>query len=144
MSIAAQLAAHPGVYHGTGDGPESGPFVSRIAIRTLPNGGVSIDDEATSREQGVQHVEHSLLCAGPDGRDRLYVAHSESPFVTEMVATEPDSSRCVQPTPAGPFRMEIVIEVPEPGRVTYAWWWAPGSDEPVEQSRADARLPSAP
>ena len=89
MGLAADLASLPGVWFGIGDGAESGPFVARIAVDVLPNGGVSIDYEATSREQGVQHVEHSLLVAGPDDRDRLYVAHSESPYVTEMVADAP-------------------------------------------------------
>ena len=140
MSLAATLATAPGVYYGTGDGPESGPFVSRIEVARLPNGGVSIEYEATSREQGVQHLEHSLLAAGPDGRDRLYIAHSEAPFVTEMIAVDANSTRFVQPERAGPFAMEVVIEVPEPGRITYAWWWAAGEDAPTEQSRADARI----
>lgn len=140
MSVAAMLAAAQGIYYGNGDGLESGPFVCRIEIMNLPNGGVSIEYEATSREHGVQHLEHSILAAGPDDRDRLYIAHSESPFVTEMVAIEADSTRFVQPEPGGPFVMEVVIEVPEPGRLTYAWWWASGNEAPTEQSKADARL----
>jgi hypothetical protein len=87
----------------------------------------------------MQHVEHSLLAPGPDGRDRLYVAHSESPFVTEFVATDIGSTRFVQPEPFGPFVMEIVIDVPEPDRITYAWWWATPGDTPTEQSKAEAR-----
>ncbi len=138
MALSSDLVGFGGTYFGTGDGIESGPFVSRIQVGCLPNGGVSIDYEATSIEQGVQHLEHSLLVAGPDGRDRLFVAHSESPFVTEMVEVEPDSGRFVQREPFGPFAMEIVIEVPEPGRITYAWWWGANGDAPVEQSKADA------
>ena len=65
MSLASELASVPGPYYGTGDGPESGPFVSRIEVATLPNGGVSIDYEATSREQGVQHLEHSVQAVRP-------------------------------------------------------------------------------
>ncbi|MEM8903777.1 MAG: hypothetical protein AAGA17_04250 [Actinomycetota bacterium] len=140
MSIAASLARRPGLYRGHGDGPESGPFVCRIAVAPLPNGGVSLDYEAMSHDQGLQHEEHTLLVVGPDERDRLYVAHSESPFVTEMVATAPGSSRFRQPEPIGPFAMEIVIEAPSPGHLTYAWWWAPAGSAPVEQSRAEARL----
>lgn len=140
MSLIDTLRGRTGTYVGTGDGPESGPFVSRIAVGVLPNGGVSIDYEATSREEGMQHVEHSMLTPGPDGRDRLYVAHSESPFVTEFVATEAGSARFVQPEPFGPYVMEVVIDVPEPDRITYAWWWSTPGDTPTEQSRADARL----
>lgn len=140
MSLAAKLSDALGTYYGTGDGVESGPFVSRISVARLPNGGVSIEYEATSPEQGVQHMEHSLLAPGPDGRDRLYIAHSEAPFVTEMIASEPGSNRFVQPAPAGPFRMEVVIDAPEPDRITYAWWWAPGDEAVIEKSKADARL----
>ena len=137
--LAATLANAVGTYFGTGDGAESGPFVARIAASVLPNGGVAIDDEATSREEGVQHVEHSLLVAGPDDHDRLYVAHSESPFVTELVETAPGSGRFAQREPGGPYAMEVVIEVPEPDRLTYAWWWAEAGGIPTEQSKADVR-----
>ncbi len=140
MSLVTALAESSGVYFGTGDGPESGPFVSRIEVSRLPNGGVCIDYEATSREQGVQHRERSLLSVGPDDRDRLFVAHSEAPFVTEMIAAEVGSERFVQREMLGPFVMEIVIEQPEPGRLTYAWWWANAGETPTEQSKADARL----
>lgn len=138
MALSSDLFQSPGTYFGTGAGMESGEFVSRIRVGRLPNGGVSIDYEATSIEQGVQHLEHSLLVTGADGRDRLFVAHSESPFVTEMIETEPDSGRFAQREPLGPFVMEIVIEVPDPGRITYAWWWGANGDDPVEQSKADA------
>ncbi len=140
MSLSSKLAESVGIYFGTGEGAECGPFVSRIEIKRLPNNGVSLSYEATSHEQGVQHQDHSLLCAGPDGRDQLFIAHSESPFVTEMVEAEVESGRFVQATPAGPYTMEVVIETPEADRVTYAWWWAQAGEQPVEQSKADARL----
>lgn len=139
MALSSDLVGSTGTYFGTGSGVESGTFVARIQVAILPNGGVSIDYEATSVEEGVQHLEHSLLVAGPDGRDRLFVAHSESPFVTEMIETEPNSGRFAQREPFGPYEMEIVVELPEPGRITYAWWWGANGDAPVEQSKADAR-----
>ena len=139
MALSSDLAAAPGIYYGTGDGAESGPFVSRIDVSVLPNGGALIIYEATSREQGVQHLEHSMLVAGPDGCDRLYISHSESQFVTEMVEAAPGTCRFAQREPLGPYVMEVVIEIPEAGRITYAWWWAASGDEPVEQSKADAR-----
>ncbi len=140
MTLSARLAGSTGIYFGTGQGEESGPFLSRIEVALLPNGGVSLSYEATSREQGVQHREHSILSQGPDGRDRLFIAHSESPFVTEMVEAEANSGRFVQPVPGGPYTMEVIIETPEPERLTYAWWWAAAGGQPVEQSKADARL----
>ena len=140
MTLAHDLAAATGSYFGTGDGIESGPFVARIVISPLPGGGALIDYEATSREQGVQHVERSMQSQGPDGVDELYVAHSESPVVTTMVETAVGSGRFEQATPTGPYRMAIVIERPEVDRLTYAWWWGAGDDEPVERSKADVRL----
>ncbi len=82
----------------------------------------------------------ATLAPGPDGRDRLHIAQSEAPFVTEMIAVEEGSTRFAQPVPAGPYVMEVVIDVPEAGRVTYAWWWAQGEDSVREQSKADARI----
>jgi hypothetical protein len=81
-----------------------------------------------------------MLVPGPDGRDHLYVAHSESPFVTALVETWPGSGRFEQPAPEGPYTMAIVIELPEPGRITYAWWWALAGEKPIEQSKADVRI----
>lgn len=139
MALSHDLVVSPGLYFGTGGGIESGPFVSRIQVERLPNGGAAIDYEATSTEHGVQHRERTMLVAGPDGRDRLFVAHSESPFVTEMVETAPDSGRFAQREPFGPYVMEIVIEMPDPDRITYAWWWGAHGAAPIEQSKADAR-----
>jgi hypothetical protein len=140
--LSSLLAAATGVYHGTGDGAESGPFVARIAISPLPGGGVAIDYEATSREQGVQHVEHSLLVPGPDGRDRLYIAHSESPFVTVMIEREPSSGRFEAVEPQEPFTMAVAIDAPRPGELTYAWWWAETGAEMTEQSKATVTCPA--
>jgi len=144
MSLREDLAQGTGTYFGTGDGPESGPFVARIEVGLLPNGGVSVDYEATSRELGVQHREHTMLVAGPDGRDRLFIAHSESPFITEMVAVGDGTGRFVQSTSFGPYVMEVVIERPAADQVTYAWWWAEAGGTPSEQSKADVRRLDAP
>jgi hypothetical protein len=105
------LAAATGTYIGSGDGVESGPFVSRIVVARLPNGGVSIDYEASSREQGLQHVEHSLLTQGPDQRDQLFIAHSESSSVTAMIETAPGSGRFEPPELVGPYDMAVVIDI---------------------------------
>ena len=142
MPLSSDLAAATGRYFGTGDGVESGPFVSRIEVSPLPGAGVLIEYEGTSREQGVQHTERTMLVGGPDGRDRVFVAHSESPFVTEMVETEAGSGRFEQPERFGPYEMAIVIEMTEPGRLTYAWWWGADGVPPTEQSKADTRIHS--
>lgn len=139
-SPSSALAQATGLYFGIGDGAESGPFVARIGVSPLPNGGVALDYEATSREQGVQHVEHSLLAPGPDGCDLLYIAHSESPFVMVMREAVAGEDRFVQVEPGGPYFMEVHIGVPATGELTYAWWWAEAGGTPVEQSRATVAL----
>lgn len=136
MLLSRRLSAATGVYFGTGDGPESGPFVSRIAVSALPNGGVAIDYEATSREQGVQHLEHSLLVPGPDGNDQLFISHSESPFVTVMAEREAGSGHFDQIAQVGSYTMAVVIEVPSEDALTYAWRWAMAGETPTEQSKA--------
>jgi hypothetical protein len=140
MSLAHRLAESTGTYFGTGNGVESGPFVARIAVSRLPNGGVAIDYEATSREEGLQHVEHSLLVPGPDGNDQLFIAHSESPFVTTMSERIAGSGRFEQSASFGPFTLAVVIAIPHPGALRYAWWWAEAGQRPIEQSRADVTL----
>ena len=57
--------------------------------------------------------EQTMLVAGPDGRNRLYVAQ--------------------------PYAMEIVIGRSEPDRISYAWWWGANGDAPTQQSKADVR-----
>lgn len=140
MSFALRLSEATGTYFGTGDGVESGPFVSRIAVSALPNGGVAIDYEATSREQGVQHLEHSLLVPGPNGHDQLFIAHSESPFVTVMAESAPGSGRFEQVAQVGPYTMAVVIEMPSEDVLTYAWWWSMAGETPTEQSKASVSL----
>lgn len=105
----------------------------------MPNGGVSIDYEATSYEQGVQHREHSMLVGTPDGGDRLVIAHAESPFLTDLVETTAGSGHFDWASASGAYAMAMVVEHPSDDWITYAWWWAPAGERPVEQSKADAR-----
>jgi hypothetical protein len=141
MGVATTLAAALGTYYGTGDGDESGPFLARIAVSALPNGGVALDYEATSHEFGLQHREHTLLIAGPGGRDMLYIAQSESAYVTTLVESAPGSGRFEEDEATGEYALAVVIEVPEPGQLSYAWWWGE-SGLIAEQSRADVALPA--
>ena len=61
-----------------------------------------------------------MLAAGSDGRERLFLAHQESPFVTELVESEAGSGRFVQPEAVGPYVMEVVIGRPSAAELTYA------------------------
>lgn len=137
--FAEILRRSPGRWFGLGEGEESGPFVARIDINALPGGGVAIDYEAMSREQGIQHREHSLLVPGQDG-DRLIISHTESPVLTELQEDVPGGGRFVQgATTGGPYAMSVVIALPEPDRMTSAWWWAPIGETPTERSCANVR-----
>jgi hypothetical protein len=40
--------------------------------------------------------------------------------------------------------MEVRIDVPSPGELVYAWWWAMPGDTPTEQSRATVTLARPP
>jgi hypothetical protein len=137
MSTAERLAQIPGLYVGLGEGVESGSFLGRVQITRLANGGASIDYEAISREHGLQHREHSVLAIGPGGRDRLYVAYSESPYVVELIENQADSGRFEQATPAGPYRLAVVLDLSVAGQLTYAWWWGTQVEAPIERSRVE-------
>lgn len=146
MSLAANLARHAGQFTGIGDGIESGPFTVTIDISVLPGGPVSVAYAAIDPHGTELHREHTIVSPGVDGRDRLYIAHTESPVVTELIETSGGSGRFEQATIAGPYTLAVVIDLAEvSGRaqLSYAWWWAPAGQRPVEQSRAIVALASA-
>ena len=134
--LLARLAAHPGLYRGRGDGPESGPFVARITVTAVVRGrAVTFDYEAVSDRNGLQHVEHTVLATGEGGRLELHVACLELPGVVRFVETGPG----VFTTYDGPTPARIAIGMPGPDLLTYGWWWARDEAEPREQSRAEVR-----
>ncbi len=134
MSLTEMLL--PGSYAGTGDGIESGPFTAHILVAPLPGGSVSLEYVATDQQGDELHREHTVISRGVDDRDRLYIAHGESPFVTTMTQREPSGERFEQPEPVGPYAMAIVISRPTTDSLTYAWHWATTGDDPIEQSCA--------
>jgi hypothetical protein len=136
QDLLARLATRPGLYRGRGDGPESGPFVARIDVATVVRGrAVTLDYEAVSDRNGLQHVEHSVLATGEGGRLELHVTCLELPGVVRFVETRPGEFTAYDgPTPA-----RIVVATPGEGRLTYAWWWTRDEANPREQSRAEVR-----
>jgi hypothetical protein len=134
--LLSRLAAAPGLYRGRGDGPESGPFVARIQVATVLRGrAVTLDYEASSDRNGLQHVEHSVLTTGEGGRLELHVACLELPGVVRFVETASGSFTAYD----GPFPARIVISTPNDGHLHYGWWYARDESEPREQTRADVR-----
>lgn len=131
-SVLARLLAAPGVYWGAGSGPESGDFIGRIEVRPIL-GGVTIDYEAWSEREGLQHREHALLTdSGPTLR--LHVLTSEMGLGL-MFEEESKAGNFVLRN--GPD-MRVVIEHDE-DTLSYAWCWAPESEQVREQSRLVAR-----
>ncbi len=61
-----------------------------------------------------------------------------------MIESAAEPGRFDQVELGGPYVMSVVIEAPEPDRLTYAWWWAMAGETPIEQSKADARLYRSP
>lgn len=135
-SLINRLAAVSGLYRGRGDGPESGPFVARMVIGSAVGGRVvTLDYEATSDRNGLQHIEHTLLVTGAGGRLELHVASLELPGVVRFTQSGADEFTAYE----GPLVARIVLTVPRPGALSYAWWWSRDETEPSEQSRADLR-----
>ena len=134
--LLTALAVAPGVYRGRGDGREIGPFAARIAVAPVVRGrAVTIDYEAMSERGGLSHVEHTVLATGGGGRLELHVACLDLPGVVRFVETGPGEFNAYD----GPFPARIVVALPQPGTLTYAWWYSRDESEPREQSRAEVR-----
>ncbi|MEV0727842.1 MULTISPECIES: hypothetical protein [Polymorphospora] len=134
--LLSRLAAAPGVYRGRGDGPESGPFVARMAVTSAVHGrALILDYEATSDRDGLQHVEHTVLVVGEGGRPELHVACLKLPGVVRFAQTAPNQFTAYE----GPMVARITLTVPQPGAVSYGWWWSRDEAEPREQFRAEMR-----
>jgi hypothetical protein len=121
MALIEQLSGHLGTFVGLVDGPESGPCIARFEFDRLPNGGVLISYEATSREHGLQHRELSMLSELPNGEFELIVSMSQSPFLVRFVSH--DGIRFAELEGRSPYEIEIELRL-EDQTLTYAYWWA--------------------
>jgi hypothetical protein len=134
--LLARLSTAPGLYRGRGDGPDSGPFLGRMRVTPLVRGrALALDYEATSDRDGLRHVEHTVLVGGENGRLELHVVCLELPGMTRFVEVGPGTFRAYE----GPLAASIVLSVPQPGALSYAWWWSRDEAEPREQSRCELR-----
>ncbi len=130
MSSNGLLGTTPGLYRGLVTGLESGECSARIEVRQAPGGCLTIDYEATSEREGLQHREHTLVA--PDG---LFVAFSESPGVSVFAMSADGIFVCSAP---GPYAMEIHASFDD-GVLSWAWHWAEKGVQPAEMSRAVCR-----
>ncbi len=134
--LLSALGSAPGLYRGRGDGPESGPFVARIQVTAgLRGRAILLDYEASNDRNGLQHLEHSVLIPGENGRLELHVACLELPGMVRFKETGSGEFTSYD----GPFTARIVVAIPGPGALTYSWWYARDEAHPSEQSRAEVR-----
>lgn len=131
MSSDGLLRTVPGLYRGLVTGTESGECSARIEVRAAPGGCLTVDYEATSEREGLQHKEHTIVSA-----DVLHVAFSEANGVSMFNQTQDGVYVCAVP---GPLAMEIHASFMD-GVLTWAWHWAASGEEPREMSRAVCML----
>ncbi len=124
------LADASGTYWGTGDGIESSTFVGRVVVAPAIS-AVRLDYEAWSDREGLQHREQALVVEGPAGLE-LHTTTSEMPGLLTFVADEAGQGFVLSGD--APMAMRIVLELPEPGTLRWAWWWSPPGEEIVERS----------
>jgi hypothetical protein len=128
-----RLAAAPGVYRGTGDGPESGPFTARLEVRTVVGGrAVILDFEAVDGD-GVTHVDHCMLAEDERSRPELNVVSDELPGIVRFIQAEPGVFVAFEP-----IKAKIVIGLAD-GELSYAWWWTRDDSPARPQSSATLR-----
>lgn len=102
-----------------------------MTVRRVPGGCLSIDYEATSERQGLQHAEHTVVTD-----DALLVAFSEAPGVSVFPLR---TAGVFAYQGDGPYAMEIHGEFTPSGELTWAWHWASAGETPREMSRAVCR-----
>ncbi len=136
-SILTALQAAPGVYVGTGDGPESGPFTARIEVSPSLDGlGCDIAYEAWDGPE-LKHREQTLLAPSMEGGAVLTVLCQELPGLAALHESEPGVF--TSGGSAEDFRIAIRISLDGP-ELVYSWSWAFPGAELREQSRASVRV----
>ena len=105
-----------------------------MVVRVLPGKiGVALDYEilnADARGPILGHVEHTLIARAHGGQTVLILADTHAGALVTLVEGEPG---VFEPGPdASPYPMKVIVGVPEPGRLTYHWWYAApgGTAEP--------------
>ena len=74
-----------------------------------------------------------MLSADESGRLTLHVLCSELPGVTRFGQGNPGVFTAYD----GSLQARIVVNIPVPDALSYAWWWSRDGDSLHEQSRAD-------
>ena len=131
VSVLSRLAQAKGIYWGDGTGPDE--FVARVVIGAGSDGTVTVEYEAWSITNGLQHVEAARL--GPDDGAVTLVATSDGSGDT-MVFREGEPGVFGS---TGPENVGLVITMDDQS-LSIAWWWPDDGGALREQSRARVRL----
>jgi hypothetical protein len=135
MTVLDHLWTMPGVYWGLGRGPNS-DFVSRVAVQPQDDGSVTLDYEAWSSDEGLQHAEAMRMCRTPQDADRVVLMATSDGTDDTMVFREGDSGVFGS---TGADRVGLVL-VPDDGRLGFSWWWPDENGVLAQQSRAELTL----
>ncbi len=140
MGIVSELLDRPGLYIGTDDvvGTEL-VGAARIVVTPLPGGaGVSLDYEilnGLAPGPVLGHVEHTVIGTADDGTTIMVIAHTHGRRISVLRETGPGVFE-----PGGgpvPYPMKVVVSVPEPGRLRYAWWYGSPGEDATERDVAE-------
>jgi hypothetical protein len=135
MSVLDHLWAMPGVFWGLGRGPNT-DFVSRVAVVPHDDGSVTLDYEAWSNDEGLQHAEAMRMCRAPDGSGRVVLMATSDGNDDTMTFREGESGVFGS---TGLDRVGLVL-VPDDGRLAFSWWWPDEDGVLAQQSHAELTL----
>lgn len=135
MSVLDHLWTMPGVYWGLGRGPNT-DFVCRVATVAHDDGSVTLDYEAWSQDEGLQHAEAMRLCRVPDGSDRVVLMATSDGSDDTMTFREGEAGVFGS---TGQDRVGLVL-LPDDGRLAFSWWWPDENGVLSQQSRAELTL----
>jgi hypothetical protein len=135
MSVLDHLWTMPGVYWGLGRGPNT-DFVCRVAVATQDDGSVTLDYEAWSQDEGLQHAEAMRLCRVPGDDDRILLMATSDGSDDTMTFREGESGVFGS---TGQDRVGLVL-VPDDGRLAFSWWWPDENGVLAQQSRTELTL----
>lgn len=140
MGIVNDLLERPGLYIGTDDvvGTER-VGAARIVVTALPGGaGVSLDYEILNGDAPgpvLGHVEHTVIGVADDGTTIMVIAHTHGQGISLLRETAPG---VFEPRDGPvPYPMKVVVAVPEPGRLRYAWWYGAPGEQATERDVAE-------
>jgi hypothetical protein len=135
MSVLEHLWAMPGVFWGLGRGPNT-DFVSRVAVVPQEDGSVTLDYEAWSNDEGLQHAEAMRMCRTPDDTGRVVLMATSDGNDDTMTFREGESGVFGS---TGLDRVGLVL-VPDDGRLAFSWWWPDEDGVLSQQSHAELTL----